>query len=250
MGDLTPYSLPVLCVLILGGCGGPDEVYKRETFEVDSPYQLLTTLPQDSACESARRALLGQGYIIDSADAGAVKGRKAFRVSGDESTVLEMNVVCVARGEASTIFANAVESVYTVKKSAQSASVGVPVIGSISVPLSGSSDSLVKIGDATVNDKEFYQRFFTVIEYYLEQVAATGTSDHRESPDVPASPSGPSTTPRTGSEAPAAEVQPAEPPAPTSPPLSAPAPAPESAPSSTPPDALPVRPSSRRPLSI
>jgi hypothetical protein len=216
------YSVLLLSVLVLSGCGSPDEVYKRETFEVDSPYQLLTTLPQEAACESARRALLGQGYILDSADAAAVKGRKAFRVSSDESTVLEMNVVCVAREEASTIFANAVESVYTVKKSAQSASVGVPVIGSISVPLSGSSDSLVKIGDATVNDKEFYQRFFTVVEYYLEQVAAMGTPDHREPPGVPAAQSETAVTPGTGSKAPTAEAQPAAPRAPTEAPISAP----------------------------
>jgi hypothetical protein len=73
--------------------------------------------------------------------------------------VLEVHIACLPRGQGATIFANAVESRYTVKKSAQSASLGVPVLGSISVPLTGSSDSLDKIGDATVEDKDFYHRF-------------------------------------------------------------------------------------------
>jgi hypothetical protein len=237
-------------LVVLGGCGGPDEAYKRETFEVDSPYQLLTTLPQDAACESARRALLGQGYIIDSADAGAVKARKAFRASGDESTVLEMNVVCVARAEDSTIFANAVESTYTVKKNAQSASVGVPVLGSISLPLAGSSDSLVKIGDATVNDKEFYQRFFTVVEYYLEQVAANRESQ-AQTPAPPERPPAPPASPQAGPEVPPMESQPVEQsPAPETSPPSEQMPSSESVPSATPPATSPTSAPSGIPLSI
>lgn len=208
----------LLALGFLAGCGAPDEVYKRETFELDSPYQFFTTVSVELACESARRALLGQGYIIDSADAGSVKGKKAFLASMDESAVLEMNVVCIPRGEGATIFANAVQALYSVKKSAQSASVGVPVLGSISVPLAGSKDSLVKVGDATVSDKEFYQRFFAVVEYYVEQV--TGT----QPPNLPP-PEGlivpPISTPKPLEASPPAASGPESPP---------PAPAPESQP--------------------
>jgi hypothetical protein len=182
----------------LGGCGSP-EVYKQETFPLDSPFQLSTEVPAGVACEGARRALLGEGYVIDSANSGAVKGRKAFRGSGDETTVLEMNVVCIDRGAASTVFANAVQTIYTVKKSAQSASVGVSVLGSLSLPLRSSSDSMVKVGDATVNDKAFYQRFFVVVQHYLTQLAEGRPSAPKLSAPGPA----------TGPQAPNPSVAPA-----------------------------------------
>lgn len=172
MGRGTRY-LWLAGLVILVGCGGPDKVYERENFELDSPYQWFTGLPVDLACEGARRALLGQGYIIEEAVPESVRGKKSFRNAGDESIVLEMTVVCTPRGNGATLFANAVQSLYRVKKNSQSASVGVPLLGSISVPIQGSSDSMVKAGDDTVNDKGFYQRFFAVVEYYLEEVAAT-----------------------------------------------------------------------------
>jgi hypothetical protein len=215
----------------LGGCGGSDEVYKRETFALDSPFQLPTTVPAGIACESARRALLGQGYVIESANAGAVKGKKAFRGSGDETTVLEMNIVCIDRGAASTVFANAIETIYTVKKSAQSASVGVPILGSLSVPLSGSSDSMVKVGDATVNDKAFYQRFFAVVDYYLAQLAETQTPQPKSSTPQPSTEP---QAPKPSVAPPSARPQPATP-------AGKPGPASPQAPGGEPPASAPPR---------
>jgi Uncharacterized protein conserved in bacteria (DUF2242) len=217
----------LLGLVCFGGCGSP-EIYKQETFPIDSPFQLPTTVPAGVACEGARRALLGEGYVIDSANAGAVKGRKAFRGSGDQTTVLEMNVVCTDRGAASTVFANAVQTIYTVKKSAQSASVGVSVLGSVSLPFLSSSDSMVKVGDATVNDKAFYQRFFVVVQHYLAQIAegrppgpkpsAPGPSTGPQAPNPSAAPAATPPAVHPGAAAPAG--QPA--PGPTPPALPAP----------------------------
>ena len=174
MPQFSPsWLLSTVAALGLAACASPDPAYKKETFAVDSPYQLVVPQPPEVACEAARRALLGQGYIIDSATAAQVRGKKAFRNSVDESAALELNVVCVARGAESTLFANAVENLYTVKKNAQSASVGVPIIGSISVPVTGSSESLVKTSEATVTDKGFYRGFFSVVEHHLRDMAAT-----------------------------------------------------------------------------
>jgi len=186
--------LPVL--LVLAGCQNQTaHVYTRETFELDSPYQLFTLEPPAVACESARRALLGQGYIIETASGEQVIGQKAFRASADETTMLRMNIVCTERGEGATVFANAVETLYAVKRTAQSASVGVPVIGSISLPLTGSTDSLVKVGDATVEDKAFYQRFFAVVDYYLEQVSAGRKAERQAETIAPIAPQSPQASP-------------------------------------------------------
>jgi len=54
-----------------------------------------------------------------------------------------------------------------VKKSNSSASVGVGVLGSLSVPFTGSDESLVKVASTTITSPSFYERFFELVERYL-----------------------------------------------------------------------------------
>ena len=64
---------------------------------------------------------------------------------------------------------SAVQDRYTVKKSSTSASVGVGPIGSISLPISSSSDSLVKVASETIPVGAFYERFFDGVERVLAE---------------------------------------------------------------------------------
>jgi hypothetical protein len=43
----------------------------------------------------------------------------------------------------------------------------VGVIGSVSLPFSSSSDSMVKIGSETIVSVSFYDSFFNVVKQYL-----------------------------------------------------------------------------------
>ena len=147
-------------------------VYTQESFASDSPFKLRVEDPAAVACESARRSLLGQGYLIEQANAEQVKGRKAYRNADDLNTLIEMNVVCIDEMEGSTVFANGVLSTYDLKKSSSSASVGVSAVGSISLPIGQSADSLVKIAEETIDDKDFYSRFFGAVEHTLEEMRA------------------------------------------------------------------------------
>jgi len=106
---------------MLAACGG-QAVYTGESFSSDSPFKLRTDGDVTLACESARRALLGQGYLIDSAS---------------------------------------------------SASVGVSALGSISLPIGQSADSLVKVSEETINDEEFYRRFFAAIRIIISEMQPT-----------------------------------------------------------------------------
>ncbi|MFM7783403.1 MAG: DUF2242 domain-containing protein, partial [Gammaproteobacteria bacterium] len=166
-------SLPaLLCALLLAGCGGQPAVYNRESFASDSPFRLDVDAPGATACDGARRALLGQGYLIEKSDAEQVKGRKAYRSEGDQNTFIEVNVVCVGEEVGSTIFANGVLSTYDLKKSSSPASVGVSAIGSISLPIGRSADSLVKIAEETIDDPAFYKRFFGAVTSALQGMRA------------------------------------------------------------------------------
>ena len=56
---------------------------------------------------------------------------------------------------------------YTLKKNPNSASVGLAAIGSLSIPLTASGDSLVKVGSETIPAGRFYERFFSLMEHNL-----------------------------------------------------------------------------------
>ncbi len=160
----------MLGTLVLAACGSAPVVYTKESFSADSPYQKKVGVGAATACEAARRALLGDGYVIDKANSDNVKGRKAYRSEGDRSTFIEMSVVCDPDPSGSSLYANGLLSTYDVKKSAASASVGVSAIGSLSLPIGQSADSMVKISDETINDRDFYHRFFVAVEAVLVDI--------------------------------------------------------------------------------
>jgi hypothetical protein len=175
------YRLKILLLLLIGmlfqaGCG-TDAAYTEESFSSDSPFKLRVDSDIEAACESARRSLLGQGYLIDTASSEEVKGRKAARVEGKQNAFIEMTVVCVPERGGSTIFATGVLSTYDMKTNTSSASVGVSAIGSISLPIGQSVDSLVKVSEQTIDDKEFYKRFFSAVETILGEMRIRETAD-------------------------------------------------------------------------
>lgn len=180
-------ALLAVTALLLGGCvrstgtssKTANRVYLNEAFASTETYSRVFTAGVAATCEAARRALLSQGYVITSAArADAVNGRKSFQPEAEVHVQIEFHIVCVpevtaAASEAgdppSTIaFVNAVQDRYSLKKNPNSASLGVSAIGSLSLPVSSSDDSLVKVASETIPAGAFYDRFFGLIERYLD----------------------------------------------------------------------------------
>ncbi len=178
------------CVLAWSGCAPSPMRYTKESFVPDSPYQREVAVDAGMACEGARRALLGDGYLVEPAEGATVKGRKAYRSESDRSTFVEMSVVCAADAEGATLYANGLLSTYNVKKSSGAASVGLAAFGSVSLPIGQSADSMVKTGEETIGDREFYQRFFAAVETVLAGMEESRTgrraAPHPESEDLAA----------------------------------------------------------------
>ena len=61
----------------------------------------------------------------------------------------------------------------THKISDKLASLGVGGIGSLSLPVEGSLDSMVKVSSETVDDATLYQRFFELLGQYLDRSVAS-----------------------------------------------------------------------------
>lgn len=165
---------------LAGGCtmNSPSKlkVYQNENFESNEVFSRLFDAPVDSTCEAARRALLSQGYLVSMVKTDAINGTKSFQPEGDVHVQIEFHVVCApegADGKLATAYVNALQDRYALKKSPNSASVGLAAIGSVSIPLAASDDSMVKVASETIPAGPFYDRFFALMQRYLRDQSST-----------------------------------------------------------------------------
>lgn len=204
-----------LVLAAAAGCSSKKAaIYEHENFDDSGTFSRNYPVTDAQTCEAARRALLSQGYIITSADSKLVSGHKSFQQTGETHMEISFNVVCAddgSEGHHATMFANALQDRYALKKTNNSASLGVGVLGSVSMPIGSSDDSMVKVASETVSSAKFYERFFALVELFLPPEA-------KKAAHIPEKP-------KTDLGVPEAKAAPAEL-APTTVPAAEPAPAP------------------------
>jgi hypothetical protein len=165
-------------LLTFAACSSaPQPKFQQELFETGaSPYARNFNSSTTDSCEAARRALLSQGYLTTMTRNDTVDGTKNFQPTGDTHVVVEFHVVCTPGEEASDtsiVYVNAVQNGFALKKSDTSASVGLSVLGSLSLPIRSNSDAMVKISSETIPSGKFYDRFFGLVDHYLQTVVRT-----------------------------------------------------------------------------
>ena len=160
--------------LVLAGVSGCSSkkaaIYEHENFDDSGTYSRSFPVSEAGSCEAARRALLSQGYIITSSGSSQVAGNKSFQQNSDNHLQISFSVTCAPDSgdeQRSTMFANALQDRYALKKSNTSASLGVGILGSVSMPIGSSDDSMVKVASETVTAPQFYERYFALVESYL-----------------------------------------------------------------------------------
>jgi len=183
--------LPVLAGLC--ACSTPPKATLQEDFSGGaSPYTRTFQVTSTEACEGARRALLSQGYMTTLVRPDTVDATKNFQPASDSHFTVEFHIVCTAGDDAtnsSIVYANAVQNGYALKKSATSASVGLSVLGSLSLPIRSNSDAMVKISSETVPAGKFYDRFFNLMSHYLNTVPRSAPVAADEVKSKPLAPS-------------------------------------------------------------
>ena len=158
--------------LVMAGCtsAGVKTFGVQENFGSVATYSRLFDATPAQTCEASRRALLSQGYVISSSSADLVEGKKSFQPEPESHLQMLVRVVCVPEandGKVSLGFVTAIQDTYALRKTNNSASVGVGAIGSVSLPFSSSSESLVKVGSETIANDTFYDSFFDLVKRYL-----------------------------------------------------------------------------------
>jgi len=163
-------------VVLLTACAPTPTIDERDSFTQESTYShRFAATSSQAACEAGRRALLGQGYIIDKAEPNQVSGHKNYQDQENDNQhgQILFNVNCTTSGpNEATVYANALRELYTMKRSSNSASVGLSVLGSVSMPLGASDDSLVKTSSETISRGVFYEGFFQQLEQNLTSAKA------------------------------------------------------------------------------
>ncbi|SEO81595.1 DUF2242 domain-containing protein [Pseudomonas sp. NFACC39-1] len=160
-----------LVLAAAAGCSSKKTaIYEHENFDDSGTFSRSYSVNDAATCEAGRRALLSQGYIITSSDPKLVSGHKSFQQTGETHMEISFNLVCAedsGPGHRATMFANALQDRYALKKTNNSASLGVGVLGSVSMPIGSSDDSMVKVASETVSSAKFYERFFALVELFL-----------------------------------------------------------------------------------
>lgn len=155
----------LLAPVLLAACRStPPSAYQAETFTAESPFVNWSTREPAGACEIAKRALLSQGYQVDSTDPVRIRGDKHFQPRPDHAMTLSITLVCLPSNVGAAIYANALQTRYELKSSASNTGVSVAGVGSISLPWAADKEAMVKVGEETISDPDFYRRLFALIE--------------------------------------------------------------------------------------
>ena len=157
--------LASLLLIGLTGCAAsqPTRVHQSESFALDTPFVYYSSREPAGACEIGKRALLSQGYQVEEVRPQNLRGEKYFQPSPANATKLSINIVCLPSSLGAVIYANATETYFELK--ARGSSTGISLSGmSLSLPWALDKDTLVKIGEETITQPDFYQRFFDLIK--------------------------------------------------------------------------------------
>lgn len=210
-----------LVLAVAAGCSSKKAaIYEHENFDDSGTFSRNYPVTDKQSCEAARRALLSQGYIITSSDPKLISGHKSFQQTGETHMEISFNVVCAddgSEGHHATMFANALQDSYALKKSSNSASLGVGVLGSVSMPIGSSDDSMVKVASETVSSSKFYERFFALVESFLPAEAKKAAHIEEKPkadlgvPEAPVTPAAPAAPEPAPAAAPAPIAEPATP---------------------------------------
>jgi hypothetical protein len=164
------------------GCASGRHDVARDTFTATAPYSRTVRGSGDAVCWSVKRALLSQGYMVDRPnDSGVMTGTKDFQPEPKLNVSLRLQTTCADnRDGTSIVFVTASREDSQLQKMKQTSSAGIGP-ATITMP-SGSAKVLGVVRRETIQDPNFYARFFSLIEQYVAaEPRSPGDERHAES---------------------------------------------------------------------
>lgn len=167
----TPYLPLILTATLFAGCASSAkrDSAARAPFSGVAPYSKTVVGSGDAVCWSVKRALLGQGYMLDrSSEAGVLTGIRDYQPSDKVNITVRLQATCADnRDGTSIVFATAEREESKLQKMKQTTSAGIGP-ATMTMP-AGSAKVLGVIKRETISDPKFYNSFFALVDGYVVQ---------------------------------------------------------------------------------
>jgi hypothetical protein len=177
----APRLVGLLTVAAVLGCASKPDV-TRAPFTAAAPFSKTVAGSGDAVCWSVKRALLGQGYMLDrSSEPGVLTGTRDYQPEEKLNVTVRLQTTCADNHDGTSIvFVTADREESRVQKMKQSTSAGIGP-ATITLP-SGSAKVLGVVRRETIQDPNFYNSFFVLVQGF---VAQDGQSHMEQHADVP-----------------------------------------------------------------
>jgi hypothetical protein len=149
------------------GCASKHDTHGP--FVGSAPFSKTITGSGDAVCWSVKRALLGQGYMLErSTESGVLTGTRDSQPEEKINVTLRLQTTCADnRNGTSIVFVTAEREVSKLQKMRQSTSAGIGP-ATITMP-AGSAKVLGVVRRETIEDPNFYNSFFALVQGFVAQ---------------------------------------------------------------------------------
>jgi Uncharacterized protein conserved in bacteria (DUF2242) len=172
-------ALLAVAVIQCGGCASRKVDIAQESISAKAPFSQNFRGSGDTVCWGVKRALLSQGYMLDRpGESGVLTGTRDFQPDPKLNVSYHLQTTCADnRDGTSIVFVTAEREESRLQKMKQSTSVGVGP-ATLTMP-SGSAQVLGVVRRETVKDPAFYDRFFSLVQGYVDQEQQRAAQERR-----------------------------------------------------------------------
>jgi hypothetical protein len=173
------HLISLLAVAVaVAGCASKRDT--RGPFIGSAPFSKTIPGSGDAVCWSVKRALLGQGYMLErSSEPGVLTGTRDYQPEKKVNVTLRLQTTCADnRNGTSIVFVTADREESKLQKMKQSTSAGIGP-ATVTMP-AGSAKVLGVVRRETIDDPNFYNSFFALVEGFVAQEGRSHAEQHAE----------------------------------------------------------------------
>jgi hypothetical protein len=151
----------------VAGCASKHDT--RGPFVGSAPFSKTISGSGDAVCWSVKRALLGQGYMLErSSEPGVLTGTRDYQPEEKRNITAHLQTTCADnRNGTSIVFVTAEREESKLQRMRQTTSAGIGP-ATLTVP-AGSAKVLGVVRRETISDPNFYNSFFALVEGFVAQ---------------------------------------------------------------------------------
>lgn len=175
----VPHLVSLLTIAVaVAGCASKRDT--REPFAGSAPYSKTISGSGDAVCWSVKRALLGQGYMLErSSEPSVLIGTRDYQPETKVNITLHLQTTCADNHNGTSIvFVTAEREESRLQKMKQSTSAGIGP-ATITMP-AGSAKVLGVVRRETITDPNFYNSFFALVEGFVAQEGRSPAEQHAQ----------------------------------------------------------------------